>query len=117
MVLDTPGHSDYRVIKCADGTLAGCRNGVLAALDQALTDLGGLSAKDSWDGTTLSSSPPGCSPGMNAGGCGATGNTVEAYDAVAHTSFSFIPVPTIHWLNRPTFQQATEVRKDRDGNP
>ena len=118
MVLNTPGHSDYRVLKCADGTAAGCRNGILTALDQALADLGGLSAEATWDGSKLASSPPACSPGMTADQCGgSTGNTVEAYDAVVHTSFSFIPVPSIHWINRPTFQQATEVRKDRDGNP
>ena len=106
MVLNSPGHSgDYRVLTCADGTLGGCRTAVLSALDSALADLGGLGNKASWSGSTLSY--------QKGSGCG----VVEKCDAVVHTSFALIPVPTIHWLNRPTFQQATEVRKDRDGNP
>jgi hypothetical protein len=113
MALNTPGHTSYRQLKCADGTLTGCRAAVLSALDLALADLGGLGNQANWDGTALSSSPPGCSPGMRAGGCGGSGNTVEAYDAVAHTAISFIPVPTIHWVNRPTFQQAIEIKERR----
>jgi acyl-homoserine lactone acylase PvdQ len=105
MVLGTPGHFDYRVLKCADGTLQGCRAGVLAALDQALGDLGGLGNQAGWDGTQLTYA--------KGAGCGA----VEACDAVVHTSFSFIPVPDIHWVNRPTFQQVTQVRQDRNGQP
>ena len=122
MVLNVPGHSgDYRVLKCADGTLGGCRKAVLDALDLALTDLGGLSAQASWSGAAArfgdcpSSGilplplPPPLGP---SSGC-----TVEQYDSVRHTSFSYIPMPSIHWINRPTFQQATQVRQDRDGNP
>lgn len=104
-VLQKPGHVDYRVLKCADGTFPGCREGVLTALDQALADLGGLVNRANWDGTQLIY--------PKASDCG----VVEACDAVEHTSFSFIPVPPIHWTNRPTFQQATQVKQDRNGNP
>ncbi len=99
-----PGVTPYRVIKCADGTLAGCRAGVLSALDQALIDLGGLSNQAAWDGTQLRY--------PKSEDCG----VVESCDTVDHTSFSFIPVPPIHWTNRPTFQQATQVGQDRNGN-
>ncbi|MDP9140013.1 MAG: penicillin acylase family protein [Pseudomonadota bacterium] len=99
-----PGVTPYRVIKCADGTLAGCRAGVLTALDQALGDLGGLSNQSAWDGTQLRY--------PKSEDCG----EVESCDTVDHTSFSFIPVPAIHWTNRPTFQQATQVGQDRNGN-
>ncbi len=103
-VQEKPGHTPYRVLQCADGTRAGCRTAVLAALDLALADLGGLANQSAWDGTQLVY--------PKSADCG----EVESCDTVDHTSFSFIPVPPIHWTNRPTFQQATEVRADRDGN-
>jgi penicillin amidase len=90
-VTETP----YRVLRCADGTQAGCRNAVLEALDQALADLGGFEGRDDWTGSPLAPS------GEEA---------VEDYDAVEHRAFSAIGVPPIHWTNRPTFQQAVEVR-------
>ncbi|AXQ30343.1 penicillin acylase family protein [Solimonas sp. K1W22B-7] len=83
----------YRQLKCADGSQAGCRSAVLTALDQALADLGGLAAKEQWEGSPLA--PAG-------------DQRVEDADAVKHTAFSFLPVPPIHWTNRPTFQQAVE---------
>lgn len=98
------GVTPYRVLKCADGTRAGCRAGVLAALDLALADLGGPGNQGAWDGTQLRY--------PKSEDCG----NVEACDTIDHTSFSFIPVPSIHWANRPTFQQATQVRQDRNGN-
>lgn len=103
-VLNAPGHASYRALKCAgsdDPTV--CRAAVLSALDQALTDLGGLSNQAAWDGTQLVY--------PKAADCG----EVEDCDAVEHTSFAYQPVPAIHWINRPTFQQAAEIVKDRDG--
>jgi acyl-homoserine lactone acylase PvdQ len=99
-VLDAPGHHEYRALKCAGtGVLADCRNGVLTALDQALSDLGGIGAKSSWDGTTLYNAQT-LMPGTK----------VEDYDAVVHQAFGLKSVPNIRWLNRPTFQQVVEVR-------
>jgi hypothetical protein len=99
-VLDVPGHHEYRALKCAGtGVMADCRNGVLTALDEALSDLGGIAAQASWDGTTL----------YNAQTL-ATGEKVEDYDAVVHQPFGIKSVPNIRWLNRPTFQQVVEVR-------
>src|SRR5262249_54142363 len=86
MVLGVEGKASYRVLRCADGTLEGCRAGVLTALDRALEDLGGLTDVDGWDGTQLANAK------------GKAGATVESYDAVEHTSFALIPVPPIHWL-------------------
>jgi hypothetical protein len=101
MALETEGKGSYRVLHCADGRLEGCRAGVLTALDRALADLGGVANVDGWSGAELDNAK------------GADGATVEEYDAVEHVSFSFIPVPPIHWMNRPTFQQVTQVRQDR----
>jgi len=84
-----------RQLRCADGTREGCRAAVLTALDQALADLGGLASKDQWTGSPLA--PAGDQP-------------VDEADAVKHTAFSFMPVPPIHWTNRPTCQQAVEYR-------
>ncbi|MDI3259634.1 MAG: penicillin acylase family protein [Sinobacteraceae bacterium] len=103
MALGTPNHTDYRALKCAGtGTLEDCRHAVLAALDAALTDLGGLSNLDHWDGTQLANPAD-----------GKTGETVETYDEVKHTDFSLLPVPPIRWLNRPTFQQVIEIHNRR----
>src|SRR3546814_11617658 len=52
--MGTPGHIDYRALKCADSDdLQTCRQAVLTALDEALSDLGGLSNQANWDGTVL----------------------------------------------------------------
>lgn len=102
--LATPGHVDYRVLKCANSTVAAdCRAAVLKSLDQALTDLGGVSNMANWDGSQLSNAK------------GRANAKVEDYDAVEHSSFSYLPVPAIPWLNRPTFQQAVEIYADRTG--
>ncbi len=103
MTLNTPGHTDYRALKCAGtGTLTDCRNAVLTALGSALTTLGGVSNEANWNGTQLPSAKYG----------NTTGHTVEDYDAVQHTDFSLLGVPAIRWLNRPTFQQVVEIRSN-----
>ncbi len=102
--LGTPGRVDYRALKCANSNdPAVCRAAVLTALDRALADLGGLSNQMAWDGRQL----------VYAKGtdCG----VVENCDAVEHTSFAFQPPPSIHWINRPTFHQAAEIRESRGG--
>jgi acyl-homoserine lactone acylase PvdQ len=101
MALDSPGHTDYRALRCAGGgTAADCRAAVLQALDRALADLGGWNARAQWDGRTLVNFKT-----------GTTGQTVEAYDAIEHESFSLLPVPPIPWVNRPTFQQIVEIHE------
>lgn len=88
----------YRQLRCAgaDG-LPACRAAVTEALDLALTDLGGLAMMTQWDGSSLYG-----------------GDTVEAHDAVVHTNFGFLPIASIHWINRPTFHQAAEIQQSRD---
>lgn len=103
--LGRPERTDYRALKCAGSSdPAVCRTAVLSALDQALGDLGGLGNLAAWDGSQLRYA--------KAADCG----TVEDCDAVEHTSFAFQPVPPIHWINRPTFHQAAEIRENRSGN-
>lgn len=111
-VLNTPGHAEYRALKCAGSDdPAACRAAVLTALDQALGDLDGLAAQASWTGSASRFGDcPAASPAAPPGGD--EGCTVEEYDSVRHTSFAYQPVPAIHWINRPTFQQAAEIVKD-----
>lgn len=99
MALDVPGHTPYRQLRCAEsGTLQDCRQAVLTALDAALDTLGGLDNIDNWDGSQLNYPKGGCT-------------LVEECDAVEHVPFSFTPVPPIHWTNRPTYQQAIQIRE------
>ncbi|MBI1728644.1 MAG: penicillin acylase family protein [Candidatus Rokubacteria bacterium] len=101
MALGSPGHTDYRALHCAGGgTVADCRDAVLLALDRSLTALGGWNARAQWDGRTLVNFKT-----------GSTGQTVEAYDAIEHESFSLLPVSPIPWVNRPTFQQIVEIHE------
>jgi acyl-homoserine lactone acylase PvdQ len=100
MAMSVPGHTDYRVLRCANSSSPTvCRDAVLTALTQSLADLGGLGNQANWDGTQL------------ANHSGEPGVEVEEYDNVHHTSFSFLPVPTIHWTNRPTWQQVVQVNE------
>ncbi|WP_394849514.1 penicillin acylase family protein [Pendulispora brunnea] len=98
MARNTPGHHDYRQLKCAgDGTATGCRQAALDALAAAVGDLGGFSNRASWDGSTLANAK------------GKSGAVVEDYDSVEHTAISFLTVAPIHWTNRPTFQQVVQI--------
>jgi acyl-homoserine lactone acylase PvdQ len=100
MALAVPGHTDYRALKCAGtGVAADCRSAVVTALTQAMTDLGGWAAHDSWDGTTL----------VNVQ-TSKSGEAVETYDSIVHQGFSLLPVASMPWVNRPTFQQVVEVQ-------
>ncbi len=93
--LNKSGRTDYKVLRCADSdALADCRAAVVSAMDMALSDLGGLGNQAAWDGTQIYG-----------------GTTVEDHDAVEATSFAFLPTPPIHWINRPTFQQAVEIHE------
>lgn len=98
MALGEEAHP-YRVLRCGDGTEAGCRLKVLAALAQAVSDLGGIQNFQNWDGTQLANAK------------NRAGATVEDYDSVEHTAISLYAVPAIHWLNRPTFQQLVQVEE------
>jgi hypothetical protein len=46
-------------------------------------------------------------------GCPADKSDQWCFDSVAFRALGAITVPTIHWINRPTFQQAVEVQGHR----
>lgn len=95
--LGEPVPAPYRQLRCAGSdNPEDCRAAALTALDQALADLGGVANRGSWDGSALYNGP-----------------TVENRDAVKHTNFGFLPIPDIHWTNRPTYQMAAEILQSR----
>ncbi|HWU69275.1 MAG TPA: penicillin acylase family protein [Stenotrophobium sp.] len=106
MALNTPGHTDYQTLRCADdgsdtATPDDCRNAVLTALDKAISDLGGIGAMSNWTGKQLPDST------------GKTGSTVETYDEIAPTDLSSLPAAPMPWSNRPTYQQVIQVESGR----
>jgi hypothetical protein len=76
---------------CGDGDLSRCRSALLGSLQDALTVPRGSLYRDS-----------GCDDGDQ-----------WCYDAVRFRAIGAITVPPIHWINRPTFQQAVEVQGHR----
>lgn len=95
----------YNRIACAATTnaenpsFADCRDGILTALSDAVSQLGGWSTRSTWDGT------------QNGGT-----RTVENRDAIRHTPLSAQSMDAMHWSNRPTFQGVFQIFKDRNDN-
>jgi acyl-homoserine lactone acylase PvdQ len=79
----------YSRIYCGNGRLNRCRKALLASLQQALE----VPESELYPGV------PGCTQG-NAQWC---------YDAIHFRVVGLIDQPFIHWINRPTFQQAVEI--------
>jgi hypothetical protein len=76
----------YRVLRCADGTLAGCRAALVASIALTVKKLGGDPS---------------------------TWNVDEKADAISYTAVGLIDVPDMPWQNRPTFQQVVQVTSHR----
>lgn len=76
----------YRVLRCADGTRAGCRAALIRSLQGAIQKLG--RDPSAWE-------------------------ACESCDAIHFTSIGLVSVPDIPWQNRPTFQQVVQVRAHR----
>jgi hypothetical protein len=81
--------SRYSRIYCGNGKLNACRRALLASLQQALE----VPESELYPGVA------GCTQG-NAQWC---------YDAISFRVVGLIDQPFIHWINRPTFQQAVEI--------
>ena len=86
MALGQPVQGRYRVLRCADGTLGGCRAALLSSLKAALSELGG--------------DPP-------------QWNVDPATDAIHYRAIGLVAVPDSPWQNRPTFQQVVEITSHR----
>jgi acyl-homoserine lactone acylase PvdQ len=86
MALRAPVRGRYRVLKCADGTLAGCRRALRRSLEATVKALGPDPSK--W-------------------------NANEKADRIRFQAIGLITVPSIPWENRPTFQQLVQVTAHR----
>ncbi|MDP8957365.1 MAG: penicillin acylase family protein [Actinomycetota bacterium] len=82
MALGRPVAKEYSVLKCADGTRAGCRAAVRASLRDAVAALG--RDPSTWDAD-------------------------EAGETIRFQPVGLVEVPDIPWQNRPTFQQVVQV--------
>lgn len=79
----------YRALRCAGSDNATfCRAQLLGSLDQALTDLGGIDNRESWQ-------------------------VDMTQDSIEHRAIGLAGLRPIHWQNRPTFQQVVEFTSSR----
>jgi hypothetical protein len=86
MALGQPVAGPYAVLRCADGTEAGCRAALQSSLQAALDQLGN-------------------DPGQ--------WNADEDADAIRYESIGLVGIPNSPWQNRPTFQQVVQVTAHR----
>ncbi len=82
MALSQSVDGRFSVLKCADGTAAGCRTALIGSLVQTVQQLG--SDPSTW-------------------------NADEHGDQIRFEAIGLITIPPIPWQNRPTFQQVVEV--------
>jgi hypothetical protein len=82
-------------VYCGGGRLAACREGLAASLKQAL----GADPKKMYEDPI----------------CKANGMDGDqwCYDSVYFRPLGAVTQPLIHWINRPTFQQAVEIQGHR----
>ena len=86
-ILGAPVRGEYSRIYCGRGDLGRCRSALLSSL------------QDSLEVPYAEIYPASCTQG-DAQWC---------YDAVEHMATGLAGQPPIHWINRPTFQQAIEI--------
>jgi acyl-homoserine lactone acylase PvdQ len=82
MALSEPVNGTYSVLRCADGTLAGCRTALIQSLRDSIDALG---------------------PDPS------TWNADEQAETIHFEAVGLVSVPDIPWQNRPTFQQVVQV--------
>jgi acyl-homoserine lactone acylase PvdQ len=89
-ILDRNVSGAFSRVYCGGGALAKCRKALVRSLAEALehTADAELYPGDPCDG----------------------GDAQWCYDAVEHTATGAISQPEIHWIDRPTFQQAVQIK-------
>ena len=104
-VLGQPVADGFSRTYCGSGSLSACRD----ALRQALADALAVPASDALRrgprARPASSASPGARPARATSG---------ASTRCASARSGRSPSPTIHWINRPTYQQAVEIQGHRD---
>jgi acyl-homoserine lactone acylase PvdQ len=102
-VLGQPATDGFSRTYCGNGSLSACRD----ALRDALADALAVPAGELYDedaGTAGTQRVAQCPAGKSDQWC---------FDSVRFRPIGAVTVPTIHWINRPTFQQAVEVQGHR----
>ena len=82
---------------CGGGKLRKCRKALRKSLQEALDH----------------TSDAELYPGQPDSACAGFGDAQWCHDSIRHTATGAITQPPMHWIDRPTFQQAVEVRGHR----
>jgi acyl-homoserine lactone acylase PvdQ len=102
-LLGQPTSDPFSRTYCGGGSLTACRD----ALRQALSDALGVSS------STLYDEDPGTSGTQRVSGCPSGKSDQWCWDSIRYRPVGAVTLPTMHWINRPTFQQAVEVQAHR----
>jgi acyl-homoserine lactone acylase PvdQ len=102
-LLGQPASDGFSRTYCGGGSVTACRD----ALRQALSDALAVPA------TTLYDEDAGEAGVQRVDTCPAGKSDQWCFDSVRFRPIGAITVRTIHWINRPTFQQAVEVQGHR----
>ena len=102
-LLGLPVNGAYSRIYCGNGNLNRCRNDLRASLRDALA----VPASQLYD------EDPGTAGVQRVDTCPAAFSDQMCWDSVRFRPLGAIHVPTFHWINRPTWQQAVEVQGHR----
>ena len=102
-LLGQPVSDPFSRTYCGGGSLTACRD----ALRQALADAIAVPA------TTLYDEDPNTAGVQHVDTCPAGKSDQWCFDSVRFRPIGGVTIRTIHWINRPTFQQAIEVQGHR----
>jgi acyl-homoserine lactone acylase PvdQ len=94
----------YSRVYCGRGSRGRCREMLASTLREALKVPASKLYQDAVCGSQPTLGPP--DPGRKQG-------DQWCFDSVFHTAASAITEPVIHWINRPTWQQALEIQSHR----
>jgi acyl-homoserine lactone acylase PvdQ len=103
-LLGQPASDGFSRTYCGGGSLTTCRD----ALRQALSDALAVSPN------TLYDEDPDTSGTQHVAGCPAGKSHQWCWDSIRYRPVGAVSLPTMHWIDRPTFQQAVEVQGHRD---
>jgi acyl-homoserine lactone acylase PvdQ len=101
--LGQPVSDGFSRTYCGNGSLTACRT----ALRQALSDALAVPA------TTLYDEDSGAAGVQRVDTCPAGKSDQWCFDSVRFRPIGAVTARTIHWINRPTFQQAVEIQGHR----
>ena len=98
-LLGQPVSDGFSRTYCGSGSMSACRTALLQALSDALAESPGHTYDEN-KSTPATDRVAQCPAGNSDQWC---------WDSVRFRPIGGITVPTIHWINRPTFQQAIEI--------